>query len=106
MLSGHDRAGATGAAGCDVRHAPTSIAQIVDSEIVELFSISQPSISRHLRILREAGLVSVQPEGRQRLYDLDPRPLHEIDSWLERYRKFWARKLDSLEQHLDEETVT
>ena len=93
---------------------PTRV-QIVDvlakrartvSEIVELFSISQPSISRHLRILREAGLVSVQPEGRQRLYDLDPRPLHEIDSWLERYRKFWARKLDSLEQHLDEETVT
>ena len=93
---------------------PTRV-QIVDalakrartvSEIVGLFSISQPSISRHLRILREAGLVSVQPEGRQRLYDLDPRPLHEIDSWLERYRKFWARKLDSLEQHLDEETVT
>ncbi len=93
---------------------PTRV-QIVDvlakrartvSEIVELFSISQPSISRHLRILREAGLVSVQPEGRQRLYHLDPRPLHEIDSWLERYRKFWARKLDSLEQHLDEETIT
>ena len=93
---------------------PTRV-QIVDalakrartvSEIVELFSISQPSISRHLRILREAGLVSVQPEGRQRLYDLDPRPLHEIDSWLERYRKFWAGKLDALEQHLDEETIT
>ena len=87
-------------------------ARIVDSlaagprtvnEIVKLFSITQPSISRHLRILREAGLVSVHPEGRQRLYRLDPRPLREIDRWLDRYRQFWADRLDALERHMDQE---
>ena len=87
-------------------------ARIVDSlaergrtvnEIVDLFPITQPSISRHLRILREAGLVSVHPSGRQRVYRLDPRPLREIDHWLDRYRKFWASRLDALERHMDEE---
>lgn len=87
-------------------------AQIVDalaarprsvSEIVDLFSITQPSISRHLRVLREAGLVAVDAEGRQRVYRLDPAPLREIDTWLERYRKFWSSKLDALERHMDEE---
>jgi DNA-binding transcriptional ArsR family regulator len=87
-------------------------AQIVDAlaarprsvnEIVALFSISQPSISRHLRVLRDAGLVSVHPDGRQRVYRLDPGPLREIDQWLDRYRKFWARRLDALERHMDEE---
>lgn len=76
------------------------------SEIVELFPISQPSISRHLRVLREAGLVSVRPSGRQRVYRLDPRPLREIDRWLDRYRRFWADKLDALERHMDEEETT
>lgn len=73
------------------------------NEIVALFSLTQPSISRHLRILREAGLVSVHPHGQRRVYRLDPRPLREIDHWLDRYRKFWARKLDDLERHMDEE---
>ena len=73
------------------------------NEIVELFDISQPAISRHLRVLREAGLVSARPEGRQRIYRLDPEPLREIDGWLARYRRFWARRLDALERHLDEE---
>ena len=73
------------------------------SEIVELFSISQPSISRHLKVLREAGLVTVHSDGRQREYRLDPAPLRDIDEWLERYRKFWAHNLDALERHLDEE---
>ena len=68
------------------------------NEIVDLFPISQPSISRHLRILREAGLVSVEANGRQRLYRLDARPLREIDAWLARYRKFWTRKLDALDR--------
>ena len=72
------------------------------NDIVELFPISQPSISRHLRVLREAGLVSVESAGRQRVYRLDPAPLREIDDWLARYRKFWARKLDALDSHLDE----
>lgn len=74
------------------------------SEIVDLFAISQPSISRHLRILREAGLVSVEAKGRERIYRLDARPLCELDAWLDRYRRFWSDRLDALERHLDEET--
>jgi DNA-binding transcriptional ArsR family regulator len=72
-------------------------------EIVELFPISQPSVSKHLRILREAGLVSVEPAGRERRYRLELGPLREIDAWLERYRALWADRLDALETHLDEE---
>ena len=71
------------------------------SEIVDLFVVSQPAISQHLRVLREAGLVSVEPRGRVRVYRLDPRPLVEIDRWLDRYRKFWATKLDALEDHME-----
>ena len=71
------------------------------NEIVDLFPITQPSISRHLRVLREAGLVAVQPSGRQRVYRLDPGPLREIDRWLDRYRRFWTNRLDALEQHMD-----
>jgi len=70
------------------------------NEIVELFPISQPSISRHLRILREAGLVTVEASGRLRRYRLDPRPLREIDAWLVRYRTLWAERLDALEEHV------
>ncbi len=76
------------------------------NEVVALFPLTQPSISRHLRILREAGLVSVHPNGQRRVYRLDPRPLREIDHWLDRYRKFWAHRLDDLERSLDEEQST
>ena len=72
------------------------------NEIVALFALTQPSISRHLRVLREAGLVSVHPSGQRRVYRLDPRPLHEIDRWLERHRAFWARKLENLGRHMEE----
>ena len=72
-------------------------------EIVELFHISQPSISKHLRVLREAGLVSVEPSGRERRYRLEVAPLREIDAWLERYRALWADRLDALEAHMDGE---
>jgi DNA-binding transcriptional ArsR family regulator len=71
------------------------------NEIVAMFTVSQPTISQHLRVLREAGLVSVEPRGSQRLYRLDPSPLQEIDRWLDRYRRFWGRKLDALERHMD-----
>jgi DNA-binding transcriptional ArsR family regulator len=71
------------------------------NEIVELFQLTQPAISRHLRILREVGLVSVEPQGKSRVYHLDPRPLRAIDRWLARYRRFWARNPDALERHLD-----
>ena len=72
------------------------------TEIVELFAMSQPAISQHLRVLREAGLVSVEPRGRVRIYHLDARPLMELDRWLDRYRRFWAGRLDALEAHLEE----
>ena len=72
-------------------------------EIVELFHISQPSISKHLRILRETGLVSVEPAGRERRYRLEVAPLREIDAWLERYRALWADRLEALEAHMDGE---
>jgi DNA-binding transcriptional ArsR family regulator len=73
------------------------------TELARSFRISQPSVSQHLRVLREAGLVSVVPEGKTRVYHLDPRPLRELDGWLQRYRKFWATKLDALESFMDEE---
>ncbi len=72
------------------------------NEIVSLFDVTQPAISRHLRVLREAGLVTVRPEGQSRVYALNPAPLREIDAWLQRYRKFWAGRLDDLERHLEE----
>ena len=72
------------------------------NEIVELFAMSQPAISRHLRVLREAGLVRAVPEGQTRVYHINSAPLQEIDRWLDRYRRFWAGKLDALEQHMEE----
>ncbi|WNQ14144.1 metalloregulator ArsR/SmtB family transcription factor [Paenibacillus aurantius] len=72
-------------------------------ELVALSSLSQPGISKHLRILREAGLVSVRKEAQKHLYGLRAEPLEAIDHWLEPYRSFWSGKLDALERHLDEE---
>ncbi|HLT19113.1 MAG TPA: metalloregulator ArsR/SmtB family transcription factor [Thermomicrobiales bacterium] len=73
------------------------------NELVEAFPVSQPAISRHLRVLREAGLVRVRSAGQQRIYGLDAARLAEIDTWLAPYRRFWARKLDALEAHLNKE---
>jgi DNA-binding transcriptional ArsR family regulator len=72
-------------------------------DLVEALSISQPGVSRHLRILREAGLVRVRGDGQRRLYSLDPAPLAEVDAWISPYRRFWAGRLDALERHLNEE---
>src|SRR4051794_39176460 len=71
------------------------------NELVALFPISQPAMSQHLRVLREAGLVQVRAEAQRRIYSLDPAGLREIDTWLSRYRKFWASRLDRLETHMD-----
>jgi DNA-binding transcriptional ArsR family regulator len=71
--------------------------------LVGALAISQPGVSRHLRILREAGLVRVRGDGQRRLYSLDPAPLAAVDAWLAPYRRFWAGRLDALERHLDEE---
>ncbi|MDN4593034.1 ArsR/SmtB family transcription factor [Polycladomyces subterraneus] len=72
-------------------------------ELVEQTALSQPGVSKHLRILREAGLVEVRQEAQKRWYRLRPEPLAEIDHWLEPYRQFWSNKLDALEKYLDEE---
>jgi DNA-binding transcriptional ArsR family regulator len=70
-------------------------------ELVDLLGLSQPGVSKHLRVLREAKLVRVRRDRQQRWYEVDPRPLNEIDAWLEPYRAYWAGRLDALERHLD-----
>lgn len=70
------------------------------SRLVEQTGMSQPVVSKHLRILREAGLVSVRPDGQRRLYRLETEPLVALDAWLAPYRKYWADRLDALEHHL------
>lgn len=60
------------------------------------FGISQPAVSAQLRVLREAGFVSVRPEGARRLYALDPEPLRIADAWLDRFRGFWDQRMDAL----------
>jgi DNA-binding transcriptional ArsR family regulator len=71
-------------------------------ELVEHLSLSQPGVSKHLRVLREAGLVAVRQDAQRRLYGLRAEPLVEVDAWLEPYRRFWADRLDALERYLDE----
>jgi DNA-binding transcriptional ArsR family regulator len=68
--------------------------------LVERLSVSQPAVSKHLRVLREAGLVTVRPDGQRRLYSVRPDPLMELDSWLEPYREMWRDSLAKLEEHL------
>lgn len=72
-------------------------------ELVDVLAISQPGVSKHLRILREAGLVSVRAEGQRRVYRLEPRGLAELEAWLAPYRRFWAGKLSALDEHLERE---
>ena len=69
-------------------------------EIAAHFPISRPGISRHLRVLRESGLVRVRDDGRRRIYSLDAAPLADVDAWLATYRRFWTQRLDALETEL------
>jgi DNA-binding transcriptional ArsR family regulator len=71
-------------------------------DLVAALAVSQPAVSKHLRVLREAGLVQVRGEAQRRLYRVDPGPLREIDEWLAPYRARWSASLDALEHHLDE----
>jgi DNA-binding transcriptional ArsR family regulator len=71
-------------------------------ELVDHLRISQPGVSKHLRVLREAGLVRVRRDGRRRWYGLEAAPLAELDEWLAPYRVHWGGRLDALERHLDE----
>ena len=70
-------------------------------ELVHVLGISQPGVSKHLRVLRDAGLVRVRQQAQQRWYQLDAAPLAEIDAWLAPYRRYWSERLDALERHLD-----
>src|SRR5258705_7092305 len=70
-------------------------------EIERAFRLSQPSISKHLRVLREAGFVESRTEAQRRLYRLRPERLMELDAWLVPFRRFWSKHVDALEQHLD-----
>ncbi|AOB31229.1 ArsR family transcriptional regulator [Bordetella sp. H567] len=63
--------------------------------------LSQPSVSKHLRVLRDAGFVESRVEAQRRLYRLRPEPLMELDAWLAPFRRYWSTHLDALEQHLD-----
>jgi DNA-binding transcriptional ArsR family regulator len=71
-------------------------------ELVTELRLGQPSVSKHLRALREAGLVVVRPDAQRRWYGLRAEPLRELDAWLAPYRAFWTERLDALERHLDE----
>ena len=75
-------------------------------ELASQFTTSRPGISRHLRVLREHGLVQARTTGRRRLYSLDPAPLGELDDWLSRYRGFWTNRLDALETELRRRQTT
>ena len=70
-------------------------------ELVEHVGMHQPGVSRHLKVLRDAGLVEVRRDAQRRLYRLRPEPLMELDAWLEPYRAEWTARLDALEQHLE-----
>ena len=69
-------------------------------DLVAHLGLSQPGVSKHLRVLREAGMVVARVDRQQRLYRLEPAPLREIDEWLEPYRRHWAAALDRLDDHL------
>lgn len=69
--------------------------------IVDTLGISQPAVSKHLRILRDAGLVDVTVDGQRRIYSVRGEPLQAMDEWLEPYRRLWSSRLDALERHLD-----
>ena len=74
-------------------------------ELVAAFpALTQPAVSRHLRILRESQLVDVRADGARRLYSLRPAALAEVDRWLDSYRRFWGERLDDLEGHLNSKT--
>lgn len=76
------------------------------NELVDQLGMSQPGTSKHLRVLREAGLVRVRQDAQRRWYELRPEPLVEVDAWLTPYRQLWADRLDALERHLDRQTTS
>lgn len=72
------------------------------SDLVNALSMTQPAVSKHLKVLREAGFVSVRMAAQQRIYRIEPEPFQAIEKWLAPYRRLWTESLDALERHLDE----
>jgi DNA-binding transcriptional ArsR family regulator len=70
-------------------------------ELVEALAVSQPALSKHLKVLREAGFVSCRTAAQQRIYRIEARPFEALDEWLGPYRQLWTRHLDTLVRHLD-----
>ena len=70
-------------------------------EIEQRLNMSQPTVSKHLRVLRDAGFVQSRVEAQRRLYRIQPEPLKEVDVWLAQFRRFWSSHVDALERHLD-----
>jgi DNA-binding transcriptional ArsR family regulator len=79
-----------------LRHSDQSVGELVDR-----LGVSQPAVSKHLRVLREAGLVTSRIAAQQRIYGIRTVPLRELDAWLAPYRELWEHHLDALERHLD-----
>jgi DNA-binding transcriptional ArsR family regulator len=75
--------------------------ELAVGELVAGLAISQPAVSRHLRVLREAGLVRSRTDAQRRVYSINAAPLAEVDAWLQPYRRLWAGRLDRLSAHLD-----
>ena len=75
------------------------------TDLMGPFVITQPAMSQHLRVLREAGLVRHRRQGRQRIYSVDAEPLHEVFDWVARYETFWRRRLQALAEYLDHNEV-
>jgi DNA-binding transcriptional ArsR family regulator len=71
-------------------------------ELVEALAVSQPAVSKHLKVLRDAGLVSCRVAAQQRIYRVETDPLQSLDAWLAPYRRLWTHHLDALERHLDD----
>jgi DNA-binding transcriptional ArsR family regulator len=80
----------------ELRTSESSVGELVDA-----LSVSQPTMSKHLKVLRNSGFVSCRVAAQQRIYSIESRPFERLDEWLDPYRRLWTRHLDALERHLD-----
>jgi DNA-binding transcriptional ArsR family regulator len=86
------------------RRAILSMLSLSERSVGELMNqlrLPQPSVSKHLKVLRDCGFVESRVDAQRRVYRLNPKPLQEIDAWLEQFRRFWEKHVDALEEHLD-----
>ena len=82
----------------ELRQSECSVGQLVAR-----LNVTQPVVSKHLRVLRDAGFVACSTAAQMRIYRIEPKPLQDVEAWLARYRRLWVDHLDALEQHLDEQ---